>query len=109
MEPEACIVIVTVDAPLELMPALAAHAQLGIDRFPEFPGFRSGTLHVSGDGTRLVQYLVWASEAQYEHSIQDPTWEDLPSTTHFMELMEGPDVHVDARAYLVRNRSEGAG
>lgn len=107
MEREVCVVVVTLDAPLEYMPALLSHASLGIERFPEYAGFRSGTLHVSLDGTRLIQYLEWDSESEYEQCVSHPGWDDLDSTRRFMETVEHPDVLIDARAYRVLRRSEG--
>ena len=37
------------------MADLVALARFGLDRFPEYEGFVGGALHVSDDGTRLVQ------------------------------------------------------
>lgn len=107
MEHEVCVVVVTLDAPLERMPALLSHASLGLERFPGFPGYLSGALHVSHDGTRLIQYLEWASVEQYEQCVQDPNWDELESTRRFMETVAAPDVHIDARAYHVLRRSTG--
>lgn len=106
MEREACVVVVTVDAPPERMPALLSHASLGLERFPEYKGFRTGSLHVSMDGTRLIQYLEWDSEAEYEECVLDPVWDDLESTRRFMETVAQPDVQIDARAYRVLRRAE---
>ena len=39
---DACTVIVTVDAPLELIPGLEAHARMGLERFPDYEGFLGG-------------------------------------------------------------------
>ena len=95
-----CTVIVTVDAPLELIPDLEAHARMGLERFPEYEGFLGGALHNSGDG-RLVQHLRWASEAEYRACMRDPAWDELPSTRAFMSAVESGRARVDARVYEV--------
>ena len=106
MEGEVCVVVVTLDAPMEHMPTLLSHASLGIERFPAYPGYRQGTLHVSLDGTRLIQYLVWDSEAEYEACVGDPRWDEMESTRRFMGIVELPEVQIDVRAYQVLRHSE---
>lgn len=102
---ERCIVIVTVDAPAELIPRLAEHARLGIRRFPEWEGYLGGALHLSQDGTRLVQYLSWASETDYRRCIEDPEWDSLPSTREFAETVRSGNAVVDARVFAVAEAS----
>lgn len=94
-----CTVIVTVDAPPEVMPDMRAHAELGIDRFPGFDGFVRGELRVSEDGTRLVQHLEWTSHEAYVRCRDDPRWHELPSTTAFMDHVSAGRARVDAREY----------
>jgi hypothetical protein len=101
-----CTVIVTVDADPELMPALEAHARLGIERFPEFSGFLGGALHVSEDGGRLVQYLQWGSEVEYLECLNDPQWEQLESTVSFLDTVRAGEASLDARTFRVRVVSE---
>ena len=101
-----CAVLVTVDANADVMPALEDHARYGLARFPEFDGFISGTLHKSADGTRLVQYLCWRSEADHLACIDDPRWNDLPSTRRFLELVESGEARMDVRVYEVVARAK---
>jgi hypothetical protein len=101
----ACTVIVTVDAPLDIMGDLVAHARVGIERFGDCPGFIDGILHVSQDGRRLVQYLRWASDSEYEACRDDPRWDALPTTARFMALVSSEAVTLDARVYAVVERS----
>ena len=96
-----CGVIVTVDAEAELMPTLEAHARYGLTRFPEFDGFISGALHKSADGTRLVQYLRWRSEADHLACIHDPCWDTDPSSKRFLDLAESEGVTMEVRVYEV--------
>lgn len=96
-----CGVLVTVDAALEVMPELEAHARLGLERFPLFTGFISGALHRSADGSRLVQALRWRSEADYVACIHDPHWDELPSTRRFMELIDSGAATLEVRVYEV--------
>ena len=74
---DICTIIVTVDAAPELLSVLSEHARLGLERFPEFPGFLGGALHLSEDQGRIVQYLQWASESEYRACIDDPSWDEL--------------------------------
>lgn len=82
------IVIVTIDTDPETMPTMEVHASAGLQRFRDHAGFLGGSLHVSLDGTRLVQHTRWASEREYRACIDDPTWDELPSTRPFMTALE---------------------
>ena len=94
----ACTVIVTVDAPPELVETVIAHARLGLERFGDFPGFLGGVLFESGDG-RLVQYVSWTTEDEYRACVDNPSWDDLPSTRAFMGAVESGAVIMDARVF----------
>jgi hypothetical protein len=48
----------------QVMPAMAA-----------LPGFISHTLHKSHDGTEVLNYLQWRSEADHAHCFSNPMWE----------------------------------
>jgi quinol monooxygenase YgiN len=37
------------------------------------PGFISANIHVSTDGTRVVNYAQWASAEAYQRMLQDPS------------------------------------
>src|ERR1700742_466461 len=37
------------------------------------PGFRSANIHVSTDGTRVVNYAQWDSAEAYQAMLSDPT------------------------------------
>jgi quinol monooxygenase YgiN len=62
------------------------------------PGFVSATIHVSLDGTRVLNYAQWRDRASYERLFQDPEMtrfmEDLRARTSF--------ARADANAYEVR-------
>ena len=47
-------VVVTVDAPADVLVDLAHHARLGLDLFRRYPGYLSGALHLSEDGELLI-------------------------------------------------------
>lgn len=97
-----CTVIVTVDAGADVMDDLATHARAGVeDHFRRYPGFIAGALHISRDGTRLVQYLQWASEADYLRCRDDHRWSSVDSTRRFMDLVERGRATVDARVYAI--------
>jgi len=99
---QICTVIVTVDAAQEVMPELLEHARVGLDEmFRDCQGFIGGALHVSGDGTKLVQYLQWDSEALYIECRDHPRWNALASTQQFMEHVITGRAKVDARTYTV--------
>jgi hypothetical protein len=94
-------VMVTVDAAPDRMPELVEHASLGLERFPEYSGFLGGALHVDEAGTRLVQYLQWASAEQYRACVEDPAWDDLPSTRRFLDAVASGHARMDVRILLV--------
>ena len=100
-------VIVTVDADVDLVPALADHARLGLEEFSRYPGFRGGALHVSDDGCRMVQYLQWYSMEEYRACVADPAWDDLPSTRAFMDVLASGRARLDVRVFRVEAVSEG--
>ena len=100
-------VIVTVDADADTLPGLADHARLGLEEFSRYPGFRGGALHVSDDGYRMVQYLQWESMEEYRACVEDPAWDDLPSTRAFMDTLASGRAHLDVRAFRVEATSEG--
>lgn len=99
--PDVCTVIVTLDAPPERLPAFAAHAAMGLERFRRYDGFVAGALHLAADGGRLVQYLQWRSEAEYRACIEDPAWDALPSTRELLAAVASGEAMLDARTYRV--------
>lgn len=101
------VVIVTVDAPAGLLPELVAHARSGIERFPDYPGYQGGILHVRTDGTGLVQVVYWESEAAYRACIEDPAWESLPTAGAFHGAIQSGRAAMDVRTYRVESVSEG--
>ena len=105
---DICTIIVTVDAAQELLSVLSEHARLGLERFPEFPGFLGGALHLSEDQGRIVQYLQWASESEYRACIDDPSWDELPSTRTFMEAIHSGQARLDARVFQVEATSDAS-
>lgn len=94
-------VIVTVDADAETIRKLLVHAEIGIQTFPLYAGFLWGGLHRSEDGGRLVQYLRWRSVREYEDCVNDPAWEEMPSSRIFKEAVEDGRARVDARSFTV--------
>ncbi len=98
---DCCTVIVTVDAAAGVMAELESHAREGIARFAAFEGFIAGALHRSEDGARLVQYLQWETEEHHLACMNDPRWEDVPSTRIFMDHIAAQRAKVDVRVYDV--------
>ena len=105
---DICTIIVTVDGAPELLSVLLAHARLGIERFNRFPGFLGGALHLSEDQGRIVQYLQWASESEYRACIDDPSWDELPSTRTFMKAIHSGQAKLDARVFQVQVTSDAS-
>ncbi len=101
-----CTVIVTVDGDPSVIEEIKPHAQDGLRRFREFPGFISGSLHQSIDGGRLVQYLQWKTEADHLACMNDPRWEELPSARHFLETIAKRRAVLDVRTYRVEAVAE---
>lgn len=96
-----CTVIVTVDADPAILPTLREHAEMGLQRFDQFPGYIGGALHVSAEKDRLVQYLQWSSEAEYIACRDDPAWDVLPSTRAFLAAIASGRARVHASTYRV--------
>ena len=105
-EEGACAVIVTVDSTVDVMPDLEAHARYGLTQFPKFAGFISGALHKSADGTRLVQYVCWRTEADHAACTNDPEWDEVASANRFMALVESGEARMDVRVYEVVAQAE---
>ena len=61
----------------------------------------SGVLHTNTDGTRLVQYLQWATEADYLACISDRRWSELPSSRRFLARIDAGEAVVDARIFTI--------
>ncbi len=99
-------VIVTVDAPASVMPSLLSHARYGLSRFADFDGFLSGTLHISSDGERIVQYLLWETEAYHLACTSDRSWDGLESTRTFMDAVRSGEARMDVRTYWVVDRRD---
>ncbi len=100
-EQTICVVIVTVDANTETIGEVTAHAQYGLKRFAEFDGFICGVLHRHANGTRIVQYLRWQSEADHLACMNHPLWDDVPSSRRFLGLVNSGQIRVDVGVYDV--------
>ena len=101
-----CTVIVTVDAIDgaidNVMGDLVEHARAGIEEhFPRFAGYLGGALHVSADGTRLVQYLQWRSADDYVACRDDSSWHAIETTERFAAHARAGHARVDARVFTV--------
>lgn len=100
-ERPVCTVVVTVDTTQDVMGDLVEHARSGVDHFSDCDGFIGGALHVSDDGTRLVQYLQWESEAAYVACRDHRMWDEIASTAQFAEHVAAGRAQIDARSYRV--------
>ena len=96
-----CVVIVTVDAAAKVLPDLVPHAQKGLSLFATFGGFISGTLHINPEGTRMVQYLQWETEAHHLACMNDPRWEEMDSARTFMETIHAGRATMDVNTYRI--------
>ncbi len=97
-----CTVVVTVDAGTEILDDMSEHARLGVTTyFREYEGFIAGSLHLSADRTRLVQYLQWESEADYLRCRDDPRWDEMASTNKFLDHVTAGRALIDVRLYDV--------
>ena len=56
------------------------------------PGFRSANIHVSTDGTRVVNYAQWDSAEDYRAMLEDPTTQ--PHMAEALALSTGFDPHM---------------
>lgn len=99
--------IVTLDAAPDRLTELAAHAAVGLERFPDYDGFLAGALHRAADGGRLIQYLQWRSEAAYRACIADQAWDALPTTRGLLAAVAAGEATLDVRVYDVVATSAG--
>lgn len=104
--PRVCV-LVTVDCAPADLPDLADHARVGIERFPEWPGFLYGALQVDARRGRLVQYLQWASEREYRAAVDDPVWSDLPSAQAFLAAVGAGRAAMDIGIYDIVTATDG--
>jgi len=96
---DGCTVIVTVDAAADLVPVLETHVREQFEELADYAGFVSAALYKSSDGTRLVQYLDWASAADYRAWADDPLWDQLSSSRLFADLVRAGSVKLDVRSF----------
>src|ERR1700741_2683029 len=61
------------------------------------PGFRSANIHMSNDGTRVVNYAQWDSEEAYRAMLADP------STQEHMTKAAAMTTIVDPSGYTVES------
>jgi quinol monooxygenase YgiN len=64
------------------------------------PGFRSANIHVSIDGTRVVNYAQWDSAEAYRAMLEDPT------TQQHMAQAAAFAISFDPRLYTVESVHE---
>jgi quinol monooxygenase YgiN len=77
------------DRAAELAAALATATE---DVMRHQPGFRSANIHVSTDGTRVVNYAQWDSEQAYRAMLSNPTTQEHMAAA--AALAVGFDPHV---------------
>ncbi|MEI5101821.1 antibiotic biosynthesis monooxygenase [Streptomyces sp. PmtG] len=63
------IIDYTVDGPETQQELAAAFAAIQERWVRFYPGYRSARFHVSTDGTRVINVVDWASEADYRHFV----------------------------------------
>ncbi len=98
---QVCTVIVTVDGEGDAMMEAQTHAAAGLEEFAQFDGFVSGATHFSTDGTRIVQYLQWQTQAHHEACMQDPRWGESESSRRFLELVGNGTLTVTVNVFDV--------
>ena len=57
------------------------------------PGFRSANIHLSSDGTRVVNYAQWDSAASYQSMLADPTAREHMATAAAMAESFDPHLY----------------
>ena len=67
----ASIIAYTVDGPRTQEELVAAFAEIQERWVRFYPGYRSARCHVSTDGTRVYNVVLWASEADYRHVVEN--------------------------------------
>ena len=65
------------------------------------PGFRSANIHVSTDGTRVVNYAQWDSAQAYQEMLANPT------AREHMTAAAALAVSFDPHLYIVESVHEG--
>jgi hypothetical protein len=57
------------------------------------PGFRSANIHVSTDGTRVVNYAQWDSAEDYRAMLADPTTQQHMSDAAALAISFDPHLY----------------
>jgi heme-degrading monooxygenase HmoA len=57
------------------------------------PGFRSANIHLSTDGTRVVNYAQWDSAEAYQAMLSDPTAREHMATAAAMAVSFDPNLY----------------
>ena len=78
------------DKAADLAALLAAATE---DVMAHQPGFRSANIHLSSDGTRVLNYAQWDSAESYQSMLADPTAREHMATAAAMAESFDPHLY----------------
>lgn len=102
----ACAVIVTLTCDPGDQEALLGLARGVLPAIARQPGFRSSAVHKGADGTRIVNYLRWYSEADHLACMQSE--EVAAAGGDFMAFVEARGVTIEIGVYEVVDTVDAA-
>jgi len=88
------------------MGELTEAARGGLAVFSRQPGFVSMTIHRSRDGSELLTYLQWRTEADHIACTRSP--EVMAQSGDMMQLLQSGRVSMEMQTYEVIESTEGA-
>lgn len=90
--PVATLVNVFVVAPERQRELVDLLARVTDETMRDVPGFVSANLHVSSDGTRVVNYAQWESAEAFHAMLADPAAQE--HMRQVLEICESADPHL---------------
>lgn len=102
----ACTVIVTLTCDPADQDALLGLARGVLPAFARQPGFVSSSLHKSTDGTKVLNYLQWRTEADHLACMQNA--DVAAAGADFMAFVEERRVQIELGVYDVVETVEAA-
>jgi len=90
-------VLVTLRVPEGRQEDILRLAEANLPIFARQPGFVSAKVYRSQDGTRVLTWLQWASQADHEACMLSPDWAQCDP--RFTSLLDRGTIQMDVRTY----------
>lgn len=97
-EGEVFTVLITLKVPESRQEEVLQIAQKNLPIFARQPGFLSARIYRSQDGTRILNGLNWASQADYEACMESPEW--AQGDPQLFVLLDRGIIEMEVRTYF---------